>query len=89
MFSRLTSHRNIPGLLISEMAGHINYKGMGLGKLMVDWVVSVALDLSKYVACKLIIVESEEDKIQMYEHWGFKPVKDFEEKRNTMFLVMP
>src|SRR5919197_66601 len=69
---KLTPHNNVPGLLISEMARHVDYKGQGLGKLMLDWVVSVALDLSRYAACKLIIVESEEDKVEMYKHWGFK-----------------
>jgi GNAT superfamily N-acetyltransferase len=71
------------------MARHVDYKGQGLGKLMLDWVVSVALDLSRYVACKLIIVESEEDKVEMYKHWGFKPIENFEERRNTMFIIKP
>jgi hypothetical protein len=89
ILGKLTPHNNVPGLLISEMAGHIDHKGRGLGKLMLDWVVSIALDLSKYAACKLIIVESKEDKVGMYAHWGFKPIKHFEEKRNTMFLIIP
>ena len=54
-----------------------------------DQVVSVALDLSRYAACKLIIVESEEDKVEMYKHWGFKPIENFEERRNTMFIIKP
>jgi len=56
---------------------------------MYDWVVSVALDLSRYAACKLSIVESEEDRVEMYKHWGFKPVENFEERRNTMFIIIP
>jgi len=83
---RLTPHYNVPGILIGEMAGHIEYSGRGLGKLMIDWVVSKAVDLSQFVACKLVIVESEEDKIDVYKHWGFEPIENFEEKRNTMFL---
>lgn len=83
---KLTSHHNVPGILIGEMARHIDYAGRGLGKLMIDWVVSKALDLSQYAGCRLIIVESEEDKIEMYKHWGFEPIENFEEKRNTMFL---
>ena len=81
---KLTPRSNVPGILIGEMAGHIDYKG--IGKLMISWVVSTAIELSKYTACKLIIVESEEDKIDVYRHWGFEPVENFEEKRNTMFL---
>jgi hypothetical protein len=68
--------------LISEMAGHIAYGGRRLGRLMIDWVVSKALDLSQYAACRLVVVESVEDKVETYRQWGFEPI---EEKRN-MFL---
>jgi hypothetical protein len=53
---------------------------------MVAWVVSKALDLSQYAACRLIIVESLEDKVGVYKHWGFQPIDNFEEKRYTMYL---
>jgi hypothetical protein len=43
---KLSSHSYVPGILISEMARHIDYRGRELGKLMVDWVVSKAVDLS-------------------------------------------
>jgi hypothetical protein len=66
---RITSHQYIPGLLIGQMAGHIDYRGRGLGKLMIDWVIGLALNnLSKYVACRLIIIQSDEDKVDMYRH---------------------
>ena len=83
---KLSSHSYVPGILISEMARHVDYRGLGVGKLMIDWVVSKAVDLSQYVACRLIIVESQEDKIEVYRRWGFEPIENFEERRNTMFL---
>jgi hypothetical protein len=68
------------------MAGHFDYLGRGLGKLMIDWVIGLALNnLSKYIACRLIIVQSDEDKIDMYRHWGFVPIDEFEIRRDTMF----
>jgi hypothetical protein len=85
---KLTTHLNVPAILISEMAGHIDYAGRGLGRLMLDWVVSKALDLSQYVACRLVIVESLPDKVDVYKHWGFQPINNLEEKRNTMFLML-
>jgi GNAT superfamily N-acetyltransferase len=81
---KLATRDNVPGILISEMAGHIDYAGRGLGRLMVAWVVSKALDLSQYAA--IIIVESLEDKVGVYKHWGFQPIDNFEEKRYTMYL---
>jgi predicted GNAT family N-acyltransferase len=83
---RMTHRNYVPGILIGEMARHIDYKGKGLGNIMINWVVSKARDLSKEVACKIIIVEAEEDKIDIYKEWGFEPIENFEEKRNTMFL---
>ena len=83
---KLTTHLYVPAILISEMAGHIKYAGQGLGRLMIDWVISKALDLSQYAACRLVIVESVEDKVKTYRHWGFEPIENFEEKRNTTFL---
>jgi hypothetical protein len=83
---KLTPHLYVPAILISEMAGHIAYVGRGLGRLMIDWVVSKALDLSQYAACRLVVVESVEDRVETYRHWGIEPIENFEEKRNTMFL---
>lgn len=85
---KLTTHNYVPAILISEMAGHIEYAGRGVGRLMLDWVVSMAFDLSQYVACRLVIVESLEDKVDVYKHWGFQPIENFEERRNTMFLML-
>jgi hypothetical protein len=83
---RMTPRNYVPGILIGEMARHIDYKGRELGKIMINWVVSKARNLSKEVACKIIIVEAEEDKIVVYKRWGFEPIENFEEKRNPMFL---
>lgn len=83
---RMTPRNYVPGILIGEMARHTDYKGRGLGNIMINWVVSKARDLSQEVVCKIIIVEAEEDKIEIYRKWGFEPIENFEEKRNTMFL---
>ena len=83
---RMTHRNYVPGILIGEMARHIDYKGKGIGNMMINWVVSKARNLSKEVGCKIVIVEAEEDKIDAYKKWGFEPIENFEEKRNTMFL---
>ena len=36
MFSKLTPHRNIRGSLISEVAGHIDYKGRVCNPIIVE-----------------------------------------------------
>lgn len=44
-----------------------------------EWVIGLALNnFSKYVAFRLIIIQSDDDKIDMYRHWGFVPTDEFE-----------
>jgi GNAT superfamily N-acetyltransferase len=83
---KLTPHLSVPAILISEIARHIDYAGRGIGRLMINWVVSKALDLSQYAACRLVIVESLPDTVETYKRLGFQPIDNFEEKRYTMYL---
>jgi predicted GNAT family N-acyltransferase len=84
---RLTTHDHIPGVLIGELARHIDYQGRGLGILMRNWIINHALKISKEIGCRLIILQAVEDKIDLYKKWGFIPVSDFEESgRYKMFI---
>jgi GNAT superfamily N-acetyltransferase len=85
---KLTPHPHVPAILISEIARHIDYAGRGIGRLMINWVVSKALDLSQYAACRLVIVESLPDTVETYERLRFQPIENFEEMRYTMFLML-
>jgi hypothetical protein len=82
--SSLTAHPYIPSLLIGEFARDINFRGVG--RLMLDWVITKAKELSESVACRCIIIQSLESKVGRYKKLGFVPINDFEEKRNTMFI---
>lgn len=79
----MTTHKHIPALLLGQMVRHEDYKGKGLGPLMRDWVIAQALDYSKNIGCRLIILESVHDKVKMYEEWGFIPIVKSKNKRNT------
>lgn len=83
-FSSMTTHTNVPALLIGEMARHIDYKGRGIGILVRDWVINKALEVSQEIGCRLIILQAVEDKIELYSKWGFKQIE--QEYRNTMFI---
>jgi len=83
-----TTQEYIPGILLGHIARHLEYRGRGLGILMRDWVVRQALYLSRRVGCRLIILQAFDDNlVEMYRHWGFLPVDDFEEAgRRKMFI---
>lgn len=52
-FSSMTTHTNVPALLIGEMARHVDYKGRGIGILIRDWVINKALEVSNSIGCRL------------------------------------
>ncbi|MFY9967262.1 MAG: hypothetical protein WAK50_16140 [Nitrososphaeraceae archaeon] len=75
----MTSHSHLPALLLGQMARDIDYEGRGLGRLMKDWAISQALRFSVDIGCRLVILDSEEDKVNMYKRWEFlltKPKKN-------------
>lgn len=82
---KMTGHGYIPGLLLGQMARDIRYKGKGLGKIMTAWVIKEAIIISKRIGCRLIILQSEEDKVKTYEEFGFLKIPDSKRKKNMMF----
>ena len=67
------SHRfkDIPCLLLGQMARGINYKGRGLGNIMAAWVQNKASELSRDAGCRYVVVDAELDKETRYEEYGF------------------
>jgi len=81
----LTSHSYIPGLLLGQMARDLKYSGKGLGKIMMDWVKNQAEELRQRIGCRLIILQSEEDKVKDYQRYGFVLIPPSKKKKNMMF----
>ena len=50
-----------------------NSQGQGLGQLICDFCIGRALTLSKQIACRYIVLDTNEDKAGYYENkCGFK-----------------
>ena len=81
----LTTHGYIPGLLLGQMARDNEFRGMKTGELMINWVIAQAIELSKRIGCRLIILQSDDDQVQMYETHGFLLIPNSKKKRNMMF----
>jgi predicted GNAT family N-acyltransferase len=82
---KMTGHGYIPGLLLGQMARDIRYKGKGLGEIMIGWVINEAINISKRIGCRLIILQSERDMVKRYEEYGFLKIPDSKKKRDMMF----
>ncbi len=67
--------RNVPSPLLGQMARDVNYTKQGVGRIMVDWVLSTASRLSQEVGCRFVILDAELDKVEHYKNrFGFKPI---------------
>ena len=87
--SGITTYSHIPALLLGQMARDSEYEGRGLGKLMHDWVIIKALEFGEQVGCRLVMLDSVPDKVDMYRNWGFVTIdlKDDKKRENkTMFV---
>jgi len=79
-FEAIATHGNVPGLLLGQLARDVKYSKSGLGKHILDWTVNHAIELSERVGCRIIIVKSDEDKIDWYKGYGFISIKNSKDK---------
>ena len=66
--------RNVPSLLLGQMARDSNVMGQGAGEIMVDFTLDKAQELAQRVGCRFVIVDSERDKVNRYESYGFESI---------------
>lgn len=85
LLGNISSHGYIPGLLLGQMARHEDFKGRGIGDIMKDWVILQGVELSKKIGCRLIILQSDEDKVERYKEWSFVLIPASRRKKNMMF----
>lgn len=78
-------YQHIPCLLLGQMARDLNYKGQGIGKIMVDFTISTARQIAEKVGCRYVILDAELDKIELYKGYGFQEVPG-EEKDKTRIM---
>lgn len=77
---------NIPALLIGHLATHRDYERKGVGRYMVSWVISKAVELSESVGCRLVMLNPEKDVIGFYKKLGFIHVPHENEDYDSMFV---
>ena len=67
-------YQHIPCILLGQMARDLNYKRQGVGKIMVDFAISIARQIAEQVGCRYVILDAELDKVELYKGFGFQEV---------------
>jgi len=80
--------KSVPAVKIGRLAIDKTYKGMGLGRILVDNIVDDCIELNKTIACRLITVDAYKAALPFYQKSGFEFLteKDEQEEIRQMFL---
>ena len=82
---RIDGYGNIPALLISHLATHVDYERRGVGRHMVRWILINAIESSRSVGCRLVFLQPEEDVVKFYEKMRFKHAKGQGSDQGNMY----
>ncbi|MDN3674678.1 GNAT family N-acetyltransferase [Flavobacterium branchiarum] len=87
-FSNFLPHRkrylkNIPAIKIGRLAVSVDGKGQGIGKKIIDNIISFCLSHNTHCACKLITVDAYRESLGFYEKMGFEYLSDKDEDDDT------
>jgi len=83
----------VPCVLLEYIARDFRYKGKGVGKIMIDWVINLAHELSKTVGCRFVVLEIPQQLITVFQSYGFELIPpDRRDRHYLMFFdlgIMP
>ena len=83
---KLTRMREIPATLLGRLARSAEFRGLGIGGVLLANALKRALQNSAQVASWAVIVEAiDEEAAEFYKHYGFIP---FPNQPSRLFLPM-
>ena len=83
---KLTRMQEIPATLLGRLARSIEFRGQGIGEILLVDALKRALQNSAHVASWAVIVDAKDEQAaEFYKHYGFVP---FPSKPNRLFLPM-
>ena len=75
--------KSFPALKIGRLGIDKNFKGKGLGKLIVNNIISEALELNQKQGCKLITVDAYNESLVFYERLNFEYLTENDKEDET------
>jgi ribosomal protein S18 acetylase RimI-like enzyme len=78
----------LPAVKIARLAVDKNYRGYGIGKMLMQFVVLLCLDvIVEQVGCRFLITDAKNDAISFYKRCGFT-LLDTEDNNNSEHPIM-
>lgn len=80
--------KSFPALKIGRLGIDKNFKGRGLGKMIVHNIINEALELNEKQGCKLITVDAYNQSLKFYERLNFEYLTEndlYDETRQMYF----
>lgn len=75
--------KSFPALKIGRLGIDRNFKGKGLGKLIVNSIINDALELNEKQACKLVTVDAYSQSLTFYERLNFEYLTESDKDEET------
>ncbi len=78
----------LPAVKIARLAVDKNYRSCGIGKMLMQFVVSLCLEvIVEQVGCRFLITDAKEEAISFYQRCGFT-LLDTEENKASEHPIM-
>ncbi len=75
--------KSFPALKIGRLGIDRNFKGKGLGKLIVNSIINDAFELNEKQACKLVTVDAYSQSLTFYERLNFEYLTESDKDEET------
>lgn len=80
--------KSFPALKIGRLGIDKNFKGKGLGRLIVNNIISDTLDLNDRQACKLITVDAYNESLHFYKKMNFEFLTEQDKNEDTRQMYL-
>ena len=77
-------HADAPGVLLGQLATHLDYEKHGIGRYMLLWVFLEAIKQSNHIGCRIVYLNPEDNTVGWYTRIGFAHIK-LKHKQDIMF----
>ena len=83
-------YTDYPALKLARLAVDQRYQGRGMGDVLVDFILSLAIDqIMPHAGCRFLVLDAKQGSVTFYERKGFSKigeVQDGDAPLTTMFV---